>query len=378
MIRVALKGMAAAPAAHRPDRAGHRPRRRHGERRRFTRHRHHAQRGGLALHAPPTTGTDAVVSAPSAFDVDTDDGGTQPIPASRSPRASGPRRRRRRRRHPRQSQGHRRGRQARRRRPVLRHRLRRRAAGAEKVNPFQPETGRWAAGPARSSLDVGTAKKEHAGVGDRVRDRRPTAPPGPSASSASRASATSRRSVRPRSRSSTSRPPRRSSTARRGYDDILVAGQAGRERGRAALAAEPRSVPPLAVARREDQDRFTFDGLKEFVTIIKYILLAFGGIAILVGAFTIFNALSITVAQRTRELALARTIGASRRQVLRSVIARGAGHGCPGLGHRHRRRPRAGQGRDRAVHRARARSAARLPQSSRRARSSSACSSAAS
>ena len=53
-------------------------------------------------------------------------------------------------------------------------------------------------------------------------------------------------------------------------------------------------------------DRFTLDGLKQFITIIKIALLVFGGVAILVGAFTIFNALSITIAQRTRELGLLR------------------------------------------------------------------------
>ena len=46
----------------------------------------------------------------------------------------------------------------------------------------------------------------------------------------------------------------------------------------------------------------------------------FGGVAILVGAFTIFNTLSITVAQRTRELGLLRMVGAARRQVLGSVL----------------------------------------------------------
>ena len=47
----------------------------------------------------------------------------------------------------------------------------------------------------------------------------------------------------------------------------------------------------------------------------------FGGVAVLVGAFTIFNTLSITVAQRTRELGLLRMAGAERRQVLGSVLA---------------------------------------------------------
>jgi putative ABC transport system permease protein len=49
-------------------------------------------------------------------------------------------------------------------------------------------------------------------------------------------------------------------------------------------------------------------------------LLAFAGAAVLVGAFVIFNTFSITVAQRMREFAMLRTIGAMRRQVLTSVM----------------------------------------------------------
>ena len=56
---------------------------------------------------------------------------------------------------------------------------------------------------------------------------------------------------------------------------------------------------------------------------IRNFLLGFGGIALLVGAFVIFNTLSITVAQRTREFATLRTLGASRKQVLRSVVLEG-------------------------------------------------------
>jgi putative ABC transport system permease protein len=57
-----------------------------------------------------------------------------------------------------------------------------------------------------------------------------------------------------------------------------------------------------------------------FTKIIRYFLLSFAAIALFVGAFVIFNTLSITVAQRMREFATLRTLGASRRQVLRSVI----------------------------------------------------------
>jgi putative ABC transport system permease protein len=60
--------------------------------------------------------------------------------------------------------------------------------------------------------------------------------------------------------------------------------------------------------------------ISTFTNIIRYFLLSFAGIALFVGAFVIFNTLSITVAQRTREFATLRTIGASRRQVLTSVV----------------------------------------------------------
>jgi putative ABC transport system permease protein len=57
-----------------------------------------------------------------------------------------------------------------------------------------------------------------------------------------------------------------------------------------------------------------------FLSIINDFLLAFGGVALFVGTFVIANTLSITIAQRTRELATLRTLGASRRQVLMSVL----------------------------------------------------------
>ena len=50
-------------------------------------------------------------------------------------------------------------------------------------------------------------------------------------------------------------------------------------------------------------------------------LLIFAVVALLVGAFMIFNTFSITVAQRTRENGLLRALGASRRQVLGQVLA---------------------------------------------------------
>jgi putative ABC transport system permease protein len=57
--------------------------------------------------------------------------------------------------------------------------------------------------------------------------------------------------------------------------------------------------------------------------IFNYFLLAFGGVALFVGIFVIANTLSITVAQRTRELATLRSLGATRRQVRLSVLLEG-------------------------------------------------------
>jgi len=53
-------------------------------------------------------------------------------------------------------------------------------------------------------------------------------------------------------------------------------------------------------------------------------LLIFALISLFVGAFTIYNTFSIIVGQRTRELALLRVVGASRGQVLRSVLTEAA------------------------------------------------------
>ena len=53
-------------------------------------------------------------------------------------------------------------------------------------------------------------------------------------------------------------------------------------------------------------------------------LLVFAFISLFVGAFTIFNTFSITVGQRTRELALLRVVGASRQQLFCSVLAEAA------------------------------------------------------
>ncbi len=65
-----------------------------------------------------------------------------------------------------------------------------------------------------------------------------------------------------------------------------------------------------------DQTKAISDAIGAF---LRPVLLSFGGIAVLVGAFIIFNAFSMTVAQRRREFAMLRALGASRAQVLWSI-----------------------------------------------------------
>ncbi|WP_280481479.1 ABC transporter permease [Nocardia cyriacigeorgica] len=61
--------------------------------------------------------------------------------------------------------------------------------------------------------------------------------------------------------------------------------------------------------------------ISDALNFINYFLLAFGAIALIVGTFIIYNTFSMIVAQRLRELALLRAVGASSRQVGSSVVA---------------------------------------------------------
>jgi putative ABC transport system permease protein len=89
------------------------------------------------------------------------------------------------------------------------------------------------------------------------------------------------------------------------------------------LVAQVRPILPSDAQVRTGSAQAKSDesGTSGFISFLKTLLLVFAGISLFVGSFVIANSLSITIAQRTREFGTLRTLGASRRQVLRSVLA---------------------------------------------------------
>jgi putative ABC transport system permease protein len=192
----------------------------------------------------------------------------------------------------------------------------------ERFNPFTLVAGDWASGHREVVIDRNTAAKEGFEVGQQVR----IAGEGP---------------VRAYELTGIARfgdvdslggatialfdiPTARQVLGKSGFDAVAVGARDGVEQPE-LIAAIERVLPASAeVKTGAEQAAEDGEGVGEFVSFIRYFLLAFGGIALFVGAFVIFNTLSITVAQRTKELATLRTLGASRRQVLRSVVLEGA------------------------------------------------------
>ncbi len=103
-------------------------------------------------------------------------------------------------------------------------------------------------------------------------------------------------------------------------DEIAVAAKPGVTDSE--LAGEIQPILPQDAIVRTGQEQAATDAeeTSEFISFLQTFLLAFGGIALFVGSFVIANSLSITIAQRTREFATLRTLGATNRQVLGSVI----------------------------------------------------------
>ncbi|HEY7224094.1 MAG TPA: FtsX-like permease family protein [Micromonosporaceae bacterium] len=82
--------------------------------------------------------------------------------------------------------------------------------------------------------------------------------------------------------------------------------------------------PDFSVKTGEQLAQDSSNQIRDALKFFNYLLLGFAGVALFVGVFIILNTFSITVAQRTRELALLRAMGAGRNQVIGSVLTEAA------------------------------------------------------
>ncbi|HEY5855928.1 MAG TPA: FtsX-like permease family protein [Aldersonia sp.] len=102
-----------------------------------------------------------------------------------------------------------------------------------------------------------------------------------------------------------------------GYIDVAATPGTSPDQLRSEIAA---ALPAMKVQTGAQVRDEQLAEIQQALKFINYFLLAFGAIALLVGTFIIYNTFSMIVAQRLRELALLRAIGASRGQVGRSVV----------------------------------------------------------
>jgi putative ABC transport system permease protein len=104
------------------------------------------------------------------------------------------------------------------------------------------------------------------------------------------------------------------------FDSIDLAATPGTTPQELVREIRPILPPDAQVRTGQGQAQQATKDTSGFLSTFQSFLLAFGGIALFVGSFVIANTLSITIAQRTRELATLRTLGATQRQVLGSVM----------------------------------------------------------
>jgi putative ABC transport system permease protein len=186
-----------------------------------------------------------------------------------------------------------------------------------RFNPITLASGHWADGPRQVVIDTSTAANDHYNVGDTISAKGD----GPIKSyTVVGIGKINGVSIGGATLAVFDVPTAASILGKSGYDSISVAAKPGVSQSRLAAEIKP-VLPPVAQVRTGSQQA-SHDAAQVTAnsSVIQYFLLAFGAIALFVGAFVIFNTISITIAQRTRELATLRTLGASRRQVRRSVM----------------------------------------------------------
>jgi putative ABC transport system permease protein len=188
-----------------------------------------------------------------------------------------------------------------------------------RFNPLNLQDGRWPSAPGEVVIDAGTVDSQDFALGDMVEiatlvPKRPFELVGVAQYGGVNSIGTATFAV-------FTIPQAQELLDRRGqYDSISVAANEGVEEEALVAAIEDVLPAGAAVQSATAEADEAQDEIGEFTSIIRIFLLTFAGVSLFVGAFVIFNTFSITVAQRTREFATLRTIGASRRQVLAAVI----------------------------------------------------------
>ena len=195
-------------------------------------------------------------------------------------------------------------------------------ASQPQFSPLQLKTGQWPQGPGQVALDAGTAAGENFRVGDTVtvstlgaKHRYEVTGTATFGGVDSLGGATIAIWDMPTAQTLLGKEGR--------FDSISIAAKEGTSPDDLVRAVQPLVPASLQVKDSEQQAAADAKETNVIVNVVRYFLLGFGAIALFVGAFVIFNTLSITVAQRTREFATLRTLGASRRQVMRSVVIEG-------------------------------------------------------
>ncbi|HEX8854652.1 MAG TPA: FtsX-like permease family protein [Thermoleophilaceae bacterium] len=191
-----------------------------------------------------------------------------------------------------------------------------------RFNPFTLEKGKWAAGPRDVVIDSNTASKKHFNVGDTI---------GVSAQGPTRqfhisgvAKLGSVSSIGGATFALFTVPTAQQVLGKQGqYDEIFIAAKPGVSEQAVANEVKPLLPASATVKTARDQAKDVSSDAQSGVDFIRYLMLAFAAIALVVGSFVIFNTISMTLTQRVRELATLRTLGASRKQVRRSVLLEG-------------------------------------------------------
>jgi putative ABC transport system permease protein len=188
-----------------------------------------------------------------------------------------------------------------------------------RFNPLNIVDGRWPSGPDEVVIDEGVADDESLAVGDRIG----VAALGPAQEFeiVGIAKYGGLSSIGGATFAIFDIPTAQALLQKEGQlDTVQAAAEAGITPEELVRRIDAELGPSMTVRSGTEQASEDSAEIATFTKIIRYFLLTFAGVALFVGAFVIFNTLSITVAQRTREFATLRTIGASRRQVLTSVI----------------------------------------------------------